>query len=243
MSQEQGSINKLPLLFFLFLNPYRSKNDNRHGRITASPLAAAFYGGRRYKTPPQSLPISLIFMHAATCVQCSGSHFKPSYLQGRHYAILCWTCVHYIGKHKQTLLAFCFPQATSVSLKWSRRQTFPVCYIVGIMLSLLEQAPEPPAEAQNTHFKPNEFFRTTQSLSFVIGEEKVLRSDTFFLSISPSSGKRDAVRLLLRRYPSLICICVSPHVEVAGSTGRVPFAYFCFAHRARAPGPDPQMPQ
>lgn len=235
MSQEQGSINKLPLLFFLFLNPYRSKNDNRYGRITASPLAAAFYSGRRYKTPPQSLPISLIFMHAATCVQCSGSHFKPSYLQGRHYAILCWTCVHYIGKHKQTLLAFCFPQATSVSLKWSRRQTFPVCYIVGIMLSLLEQAPEPPAEAQNTHFKPNEFFRTTQSLSFVIGEEKVLRSDTFFLSLSPSSGKRDAVRLLLRRYPSLICICVSPHVEVAGSTGRVPFAYFSVLLTGLAP--------
>lgn len=106
---------------------------------------------------------------------------------------------------------------------------------VGIMLSLLEQAPEPPAEAQNTHFKPNEFFRTTQSLSFVIGEEKVLRSDTFFLSISPSSGKRDAVRLLLRRYPSLICICVSPHVEVAGSTGRVPFAYFSVLLTGLAP--------
>lgn len=74
------------------------------------------------------------------------------------------------------------------------------------MLSLLEQAPEPLAEAQNTHFKPNEFFHITQSLSFVIGEEKVLRSDTIFKSISLSSDMRDAVRLQLRRYPSLICI-------------------------------------
>lgn len=84
--------------------------------------------------PPQSLPITVIFIRVVTHVHRSGSRFRWSYLRGRRYTILCQTCVHRIGKHAETWLTFCFPQVTLSSLKRSRRQTFPVCCIEGTML-------------------------------------------------------------------------------------------------------------
>lgn len=88
-------------------------------------------------------------------------------------------------KHKQTWLAFCFPQAASVFLKWSTRQTFPVCHIVGITPSLRRSRR---TNRWNTHCRnpkessePNEFLSHNPDLSFVIsvGEKNAPRCQTF----------------------------------------------------------------
>lgn len=89
------------------------------------------------------------------------------------------------------------------------------------------------ARTKYTHFKPNDFyfifFAHNTEFEFCnwcgIGAAK----RHIIQSISLLSDMRDAIRLQLRCYLSLICIWISPHVQVAGSTGqvrgRVPFPH------------------
>lgn len=75
----------------------------------------------------------------ARCAVCNAVDHVPNGVICKEDIRPVYTTYSNTNRH---CLHFVFPRQHQCFLKWSRQQIFPVCYTVGIIPSLLEQAPE-----------------------------------------------------------------------------------------------------